>query len=130
MAAPPRRRRGPPALEAIGAGCRDFASEVGGELSFIISNIHARDELHRHSKIPTAEISVICGLGPHSHFVAQRLGTLPARPAARCADQGIAPKMIRCAVVHNGMLRVGLLSPRPAQEQTVKPPLSPKDLRI
>jgi 3-dehydroquinate dehydratase-2 len=48
-----------------------------------ISNIHARDELHRHSKLSSAVKAVICGLGPYSYIVAmqaaaQMLGGLPA----------------------------------------------------
>lgn len=48
-----------------------------------ISNIHARDELHRHSKISGAARSVICGLGPYGYIVAmqaaaQMLNALPA----------------------------------------------------
>src|ERR1700761_3316219 len=35
-----------------------------------ISNIHARDELHRHSKISAAATAVICGLGPHGYIAA------------------------------------------------------------
>jgi 3-dehydroquinate dehydratase II len=47
-----------------------------------ISNIHARDELHRHSKISTAVTGVVCGLGPYGYIVAmlaaaQRLNALP-----------------------------------------------------
>jgi 3-dehydroquinate dehydratase-2 len=47
-----------------------------------LSNIHARDELHRHSKISSAVTSVICGLGPYGYIVAmqaalQALGELP-----------------------------------------------------
>jgi 3-dehydroquinate dehydratase II len=47
-----------------------------------ISNIHARDELHRHSKLSSAVTAVICGLGPYGYIVAmqaalQRLGKLP-----------------------------------------------------
>ena len=47
-----------------------------------ISNIHARDELHRHSKTSSAATSVICGLGPYGYIVAmqaalQLLGKLP-----------------------------------------------------
>lgn len=47
-----------------------------------ISNIHARDELHRHSKTSSAATSVICGLGPYGYIVAmqaalQILGKLP-----------------------------------------------------
>jgi 3-dehydroquinate dehydratase-2 len=47
-----------------------------------ISNIHARDELHRHSKLSSAVKGVICGLGPYGYIVAmqaaaQALGRLP-----------------------------------------------------
>ncbi len=48
-----------------------------------ISNIHARDELHRHSILSSAAKAVICGLGPYGYIVAiqaaaQLLGALPA----------------------------------------------------
>jgi 3-dehydroquinate dehydratase-2 len=48
-----------------------------------ISNIHARDEAHRHSKLSSAVKAVICGLGPYGYIVAmqaalQTLGKLPA----------------------------------------------------
>src|SRR5499433_4618846 len=48
-----------------------------------ISNIHARDELHRHSKLSGAVKGVICGLGPYGYIVAMQaaarwLGMLPA----------------------------------------------------
>jgi 3-dehydroquinate dehydratase II len=48
-----------------------------------ISNIHARDELHRHSKLSAAVKAVICGLGPYGYIVAMQaalhsLGKLPA----------------------------------------------------
>ena len=47
-----------------------------------ISNIHARDELHRHSKPSAAVTGVIAGLGPYGYIVAmqaalQALGKLP-----------------------------------------------------
>ena len=47
-----------------------------------VSNIHARDELHRHSILSRAATAVICGLGPYGYVVAlqaamQRLGQLP-----------------------------------------------------
>jgi 3-dehydroquinate dehydratase-2 len=41
-----------------------------------ISNIHARDEHHRHSKISHAATAVICGLGPHGYIAA--IGALAA----------------------------------------------------
>ena len=48
-----------------------------------ISNIHARDELHRHSKLSSAVKAVIAGLGPYGYIVAMQaamhaLGKLPA----------------------------------------------------
>ena len=48
-----------------------------------ISNIHARDELHRHSKLSTVARGVICGLGPYGYIAAMlaaahMLGKLPA----------------------------------------------------
>ena len=48
-----------------------------------ISNIAARDELHRHSKISASAKATIAGLGPYGYIVAmqaalQVLGTLPA----------------------------------------------------
>ena len=47
-----------------------------------ISNIHARDEHHRHSKLSSAARGVICGLGPYGYIVAMQaalhaLGKLP-----------------------------------------------------
>jgi 3-dehydroquinate dehydratase-2 len=48
-----------------------------------VSNIHARDELHRHSILPAAAKAVICGLGPYGYILAMQaavhlLGNLPA----------------------------------------------------
>jgi 3-dehydroquinate dehydratase-2 len=47
-----------------------------------ISNIHARDEQHRHSVLSAAATGVICGLGPYGYIVAmqaaaQQLGIIP-----------------------------------------------------
>ena len=62
----------------------------GPILEVHISNIHARDELHRHSKLSSAVKGVICGLGPYGYIVAMQaaahsLGKLPAKlpPAVR-----------------------------------------------
>jgi 3-dehydroquinate dehydratase II len=49
-----------------------------------ISNIHARDEAHRHSRISSVARAVICGLGAYGYVVAmqaalQMLGQLPDR---------------------------------------------------
>lgn len=48
-----------------------------------ISNIHARDEHHRHSKLSGSVRGVICGLGPYGYLVGmlaalEMLGKLPA----------------------------------------------------
>jgi 3-dehydroquinate dehydratase-2 len=45
-----------------------------------ISNIHARDEYHRHSKISHAASAVICGLGPYGYVAAMRaLAEMPKK---------------------------------------------------
>jgi 3-dehydroquinate dehydratase-2 len=44
----------------------------GVVLEVHISNIHARDELHQHSKISHAATGVICGLGPYGYVAALR----------------------------------------------------------
>jgi 3-dehydroquinate dehydratase-2 len=60
----------------------------GPKIELHISNIHARDELHRHSIISGACTAVICGLGPFGYLAAllaavQNLGQLPGTiPAA------------------------------------------------
>ena len=48
-----------------------------------VSNIHARDELHRHSKLSAAVRAVICGLGPYGYIVAMQAAArlLEALPA-------------------------------------------------
>jgi 3-dehydroquinate dehydratase II len=52
-----------------------------------ISNIHARDELHRHSIISTVAKCVICGAGSYGYILglqaaAQMPGALPPSPHA------------------------------------------------
>ena len=60
----------------------------GPVIELHISNIHGRDELHRHSKISAGAKAVICGLGPYGYIVAmqaaaQMLNALPpAMPSA------------------------------------------------
>jgi len=59
---------------------RTFAGPI---IEVHVSNIHARDELHRHSILSAAVRAVICGLGPYGYIVAmqaalQILGRLPA----------------------------------------------------
>src|SRR6188508_3276110 len=65
-----------------------FKAFEGPIVEVHISNIHARDELHRHSKLSAAAKAVICGLGPYGYIVAMQaalniLGQLPPNlPAA------------------------------------------------
>jgi 3-dehydroquinate dehydratase II len=54
----------------------------GPVIELHISNIHARDELHRHSVVSATARGVICGLGTYGYIVAmqavlQMLGRLP-----------------------------------------------------
>jgi 3-dehydroquinate dehydratase-2 len=42
----------------------------GAVLEVHISNIHSRDEYHRHSKISSVATGVICGLGPYGYIAA------------------------------------------------------------
>jgi 3-dehydroquinate dehydratase-2 len=45
-----------------------------------ISNIHARDEHHRNSRISHAVTAVICGLGPYGYVAALRaLAEMPKK---------------------------------------------------
>jgi 3-dehydroquinate dehydratase-2 len=46
-----------------------------------ISNIHARDEYHRHSLISTAATGVICGLGPYGYVAAMLAAAQMSRRA-------------------------------------------------
>ena len=57
-----------------------------------ISNIHARDELHRHSRLSSAVKAVICGAGPYGYILAMQaaahmLGKLPDQ--APCTALGL-----------------------------------------
>jgi len=54
----------------------------GPKIEVHVTNIHARDELHRHSITSTVSTSVICGLGPYGYIAGmlaavQQLGKLP-----------------------------------------------------
>jgi 3-dehydroquinate dehydratase II len=53
-----------------------------------ISNIHARDEHHRHSKLSGAVQAVICGLGPYGYIVAMQAA---ARLVGKLPDSLPAP---------------------------------------
>src|SRR4029077_17923831 len=59
-----------------------------------ISNIHARDELHRHSKLSAAVKAVIAGLGPYGYIVAMQAALHGAGklPAAVSAALSVGPK--------------------------------------
>jgi 3-dehydroquinate dehydratase II len=59
-----------------------------------ISNIHARDELHRHSKLSSAVKGVIAGLGPYGYIVAMQaaLHLAGKLPAALPAAMRLGPK--------------------------------------
>lgn len=61
----------------------DALKAFGGPVIEVhISNIHARDELHRHSIISTVAKAVIAGAGPYGYILgmqaaAEKLGALP-----------------------------------------------------
>ena len=59
-----------------------------------ISNIHARDELHRHSKISGTAKAVICGLGPYGYIVAMQAAAqlLNALPPAMPPPLRLGPR--------------------------------------
>ena len=59
-----------------------------------ISNIHARDELHRHSKLSSAFRAVICGLGPYGYIVAMQaaLHILQKLPASLPTPIRVGPQ--------------------------------------
>lgn len=48
---------------------------AGPIIELHISNIHARDELHRHSMLSGAATGVICGLGAYGYIVAMQAAT-------------------------------------------------------
>ena len=59
-----------------------------------ISNIHARDKMHRHSKLSSAVKAVICGLGPYGYIVAMQaaLQTLDKLPTSLPDPLRIGPR--------------------------------------
>jgi 3-dehydroquinate dehydratase-2 len=52
-----------------------------------ISNIHARDELHRHSIISGVARCVICGAGPHGYILAMQAAAHFLSASARAAPK-------------------------------------------
>ena len=71
-----------------------FKTFEGPIIEVHISNIHARDELHRHSKLSAAAKAVICGLGPYGYIVAMQaaLRILEKLPANLPAPVRIGPR--------------------------------------
>lgn len=59
-----------------------------------ISNIHTRDELHRHSIISSNVKAVICGLGCYGYIVAMQAAAqmVDALPAAMPASMRVGPR--------------------------------------
>jgi 3-dehydroquinate dehydratase-2 len=59
-----------------------------------VSNIHARDELHRHSIISTVAKTVIAGAGPYGYILAMLAAarTLEALPETLPAPVRVGPK--------------------------------------
>ena len=61
----------------------DALKTFGGPIIEVhISNIHARDKLHRHSILSSVARAVVCGFGPYGYIIAmqaaaQMLGQLP-----------------------------------------------------
>jgi 3-dehydroquinate dehydratase-2 len=61
----------PAALSFTSVGLLDALKAFDGPVVEVhISNIHARDELHRHSILSQAVRSVICGAGPFGYVLA------------------------------------------------------------
>src|SRR5205823_8266605 len=59
-----------------------------------ISNIHACDELHRHSKLSSAVKAVVAGLGPYGYIVAMQAALQAALQAAGTLPESL-PAPIR-----------------------------------
>jgi 3-dehydroquinate dehydratase-2 len=70
---------------------RTFAGRV---FEVHVSNIHARDALHRHSILSSAVTAVIAGLGPYGYIVAMQaaLHALGALPDSLPAPMRIGPR--------------------------------------
>ncbi|MCL4798492.1 MAG: 3-dehydroquinate dehydratase [Burkholderiales bacterium] len=66
----------------------------GPVIELHISNIHARDELHRHSIVSPAAKAVICGLGAYGYVVALQCAVrlLDALPASLPAAMRKGPR--------------------------------------
>ena len=66
----------------------------GPVIELHISNIHARDELHRHSRISGTARAVTCGLGPYGYIVAMQAAAqmLNALPPAMPPSLRLGPR--------------------------------------
>ena len=63
----------PAGLSFVSVGIMDAIKAFEGPVMEVhISNIHARDEYHRHSKISFVATGVICGLGPYGYIAAMQ----------------------------------------------------------
>ena len=83
----------PPAYSFTSIAMLDALKTFEGPIVEVhISNIHARDELHRHSKLSAAVKAVICGLGPYGYIVAMqaavRSASCSCRPRSRADRPG------------------------------------------
>lgn len=65
----------------------DALKTFGGPIIELhLTNIHARDELHRHSIVSASAKAVICGVGPYGYILAMQaalhaLGLVPITPS-------------------------------------------------
>jgi 3-dehydroquinate dehydratase-2 len=73
----------PAGLSFTSIALRDAVQAFAGPIVEVhISNIHARDEMHRHSIISAVARAVVCGAGPYGYILAlqaaaQALGVRP-----------------------------------------------------
>ena len=65
----------------------------GPKIEVHISNIHARDELHRHSITSSASTAVICGLGPYG-YIAAMLAAVQKLGQAAGYGSGVAARLM------------------------------------
>jgi 3-dehydroquinate dehydratase-2 len=78
----------PAAFSFTSIALRDALAAFDGPVVEVhISNIHARDELHRHSIVSSVARCVICGAGPYGYILAMQaaahmLGLPAGRPEA------------------------------------------------
>jgi 3-dehydroquinate dehydratase-2 len=81
----------PAAFSFTSIALLDALKAFGGPVIEVhISNIHARDELHRHSIVSQVAKCVICGAGPYGYVLAMQAAAqiLQAVPASPPSMQG------------------------------------------